>query len=185
MSAFSKTVSYLLSLSQGQLVFMATLLLLLSCGGLLYVGYETPNTMVISTATTPSTSHLPSKTNTATSIINPKSQLTLNHPEVTMDAERGLLVAKLAVSAHLPNLTSPVVGYVSVTGKPRLVEANKQFFLTEATIVSVDLGDLPQGARTQFNKELTHAVSLFFQQYAAYAPLNNGAIQSSELSIEF
>ena len=90
MSAFSKTASYLLSLSQGQLVFMATLLLLLSCGGLLYVGYETPNTMVISTATTPSTSHLPSKTNTATSIINPKSQLTLNNPEVTMDAELGL-----------------------------------------------------------------------------------------------
>lgn len=185
MNLFSTMTSYLLSLSRGQLVFIATLLLLLSCGGLLYVGSETPNMVMMSKATTPNTTPPTSSPNTATSIINPKSQLTLNHPEVTMDAERGLLVAKLAVSVNLPNLTSPVIGYVSVTGKPRLVEANKQFFLSEATIVSVDLADLPQGARTQFNKELTHAVSLFFQQYAAYAPLNNGAIQSSELSIEF
>lgn len=162
-------------------------LLLLACSVSLIYFFADNNATTVNTLPEPlplAPEIMPHERKMTTTVTN-LGNLILNNPEVTMDAERGLLVAKLAVRVRLPNLPTPVVGYVSVTGKPRIIEASKQFFLTEATIVSMDLADLPQNARTQINKELTHAVSLFFQQYAAYAPLDNGAIQSGELSIEF
>lgn len=162
-------------------------LLLLLCSVLLIHYFGDTSATEDSTKSTPI---LPSpnaiaKDTQPSSAISHQSQLTLNNPEVAMDAESGLLIAKLAVRIQLPTLTAPILGHVSITGKPQLAENTQQFFLTESTIVNVDLPNLPKDVQLQTNQALTQAVALFFQQHAAFAPLDNGTVQNSQLSVTF
>lgn len=116
--------------------------------------------------------------------VTSQGTLTLNNPEVTMDVERGILQAKVHITVYLPALASPFSGFIIVSGTPQLAEASKQFFLREATIEKVELPELPASARTRVDKALMTGVRTFFEQNAAYTPLNQPKPQNNALSIE-
>lgn len=163
---------------------LASLLLLACSVSLIYFFADNSETTVSTSSEPlqPAPNIMPHGQQTTATMTN-QGHLILNNPEVTMDAERGILEAKLHITVYLPALASPISGFITVSGTPQLVEASKQFFLKKANIEKVELPELPASIRTRVDKALVTGVETFFNEQAAYAPLNKSNPQSKAVSV--
>lgn len=106
----------------------------------------------------------------AATLAGPQSELQLGDPVVSMNPERGLLEAQLALAIHRPG-QAPLTGSVQVTGQPRLDEASRRFYLESPTLMSASLPPLPATDRARVEAALRTALPEFFRQHAVFAPL--------------
>ncbi|HEX5276657.1 MAG TPA: hypothetical protein VFW42_03195 [Fluviicoccus sp.] len=152
-------------------------------GGLLYLGAEPETRTADTPAGIPATSVPAVRPIVAPAEAAVEGELLLGNPVVTMNVEKGVLEAQLALTVRLPGQAA-VAGTVSVSGEPRLQEGTTRFFLNNPAIGQQTLPGLPEADAARVNRALARAVADYFRERAVFAPQEAAELNLTPLRVK-
>jgi hypothetical protein len=152
-------------------------------GGLLYLGAEPEPRAIVGAANTATVSVPAVRPIAAPTEAAVEGELLLGNPVVTMNADKGVLEAQLALTVRLPGQAA-VAGTVSVSGEPRLQEGTTRFFLNNPAIGRQTLPGLPEAEQDRVNRALARAVADYFRDRAVFAPQEAAALNLTPLRVK-